>query len=200
MPVDSTDSALPKYFNNFKSYDAITARHFDAQYHCIAKSGIGVTISYFPEIMPEIYDRLNPFEKNSKWDFSNYTPDIVVVNLFQNDKSLIDKIDHQQFISRFGNQKPTDEFLINAYASLISKIRNKYPKAQIICCLGNTDSTREGSKWPSLIEAAVLNLKDKKIATLFFPYKKTTGHPKAFEQQAMANELIRFIEKNNYFE
>lgn len=200
VQVDSTDSALPKYFNNFKSYDAITARHFDAQYHCTAKSGIGVTVSYFPEIMPEIFDRISPFDKNSKWNFSNYTPDIVVVNLFQNDKSLLDKKDHQQFIARFGDEKPTDEFMINAYSNFISQIRSKYPEAQIICCLGNMDVTREGSKWPGLIDTAVLNLNDKKIATLFFPYKKTTGHPKAFEQQAMANELIQFIEKNNYFE
>ena len=29
------------YTNNYKSYAALTARHYDAKYHCICKSGIG---------------------------------------------------------------------------------------------------------------------------------------------------------------
>ena len=42
-------------------------------------------VGWFPEIMPEIYDRLNPMEPNSKWDFIKYSLDIVVINFFQND-------------------------------------------------------------------------------------------------------------------
>ena len=42
-------------------------------------------VSWFPLIMPEMYDRLTPTEASSKWDFSSYQPDVVVVNLFQND-------------------------------------------------------------------------------------------------------------------
>ena len=73
------------YTNNYKSYAALTARHYDAKYHCICKSGIGVTVSWDSLIMPEIYDKLIPTNSSSFWDFSNYSPDIVVVNLFQND-------------------------------------------------------------------------------------------------------------------
>jgi len=199
VPVDSTDSGAPKYFNNFKTYDAITARYFNAQYHCTAKSGIGVTVSWFPQIMPEIYDRVNPDDPNSKWFFSAYIPDIVVVNLFQNDSWLINTPDNEQFKARFGSVKPTSEFIVNAYVDFISKIRTHYPKAQIICCLGNMDVTREGSIWPGLVEKAVLTLNDKKIVCHFFPYKNTNGHPKEKEQQVMADDLIQFIEKNSFF-
>lgn len=199
VPVDSTDSGAPKYFNNYKAYGAITARHFDAQYHCTAKSGIGLAVSWFPETMPEIYDRVNPENPNSKWDFSAYVPDIVVVNLFQNDSWIVNMPENEQFKARFGTVKPTDDFLINAYVDFISKIRSKYPKAQIICCLGNMDIVKEGSKWPGIVNAAVATLGDKKVVTHFFEYKNTNGHPKVKEQQAMADDLIQFIEKNCFF-
>ena len=64
---DSPDST---YTNNYLSYASITARHFDAEYSFIIKSGIGVTISWFPIIMPEIYDLTDPQDPQSKWDFS----------------------------------------------------------------------------------------------------------------------------------
>jgi hypothetical protein len=104
--------------------------------------------------------------------------------------------DHEQFKARFGTTKPSEEFIINAYKDFIQTIRSKYPKANIICCLGNMDATREGSKWPSYVDAAVALLKDKKIVTHYFPYKNTPGHPVIKEQQAMADDLINFIEKN----
>ncbi|WP_281865177.1 SGNH/GDSL hydrolase family protein [Flavobacterium sp. GSB-24] len=199
VPIDSTDSGAPKYFNNFKTYDAITARHFDAQYHCTAKSGIGVMVSWFPQIMPEIYDRINPEDSNSKWNFSGYVPDIVVINLFQNDSWIVNMPQNEQFKIRFGTTKPNNEFIIEAYIDFISKIRMHYPNAQIICCLGNMDIVREGSIWPELVNAAVAKLNDKKIVSHFFSYKNTNGHPKEKEQQAMADDLIQFIENNHFF-
>ena len=57
------------YTNNYASYAAITARHFEADYQCICKSGIGITVSWDPLIMPELYDRLIPTDSTSKWDF-----------------------------------------------------------------------------------------------------------------------------------
>jgi hypothetical protein len=199
VPIDSTDSGKPEYFNSYRAYAATTARHFKAQFHCTAKSGIGIMISWFNQIMPEIYDRINPNDSTSKWDFTKYTPDIVVVNLFQNDSWLTSQTNHAEFKARFGTVKPTKEFIINAYADFIRTVRNKYPKAQIICCLGNMDATKTGSKWPSYIESAVATLKDKKIATHFFAYKNTPGHPRISEQAVMAESLINFIKENKYW-
>lgn len=198
VPKDSADTGAEIFFNNYKTYAATTARYFNAQYHCTAKSGIGVMVSWFNEIMPEVYDRLNINDSSSKWDFSKYQADIVVVNLFQNDSWLVNNPKHEQFKKRFGTTKPTEAFIINAYANFIKTLRNKYPKANIICCLGSMDATKEGSKWPSYINAAVATLNDKKVATHFFAYKNTNGHPKATDQQIMANNLIAFI-KTNYW-
>jgi len=195
VPLDSSDSGAPQFFNNYKTYAATTARYFKAQYHCTAKSGIGIMVSWFNEIMPEIYDRLNPKDSNSKWIFK-YQPDIVVVNLFQNDSWLVNQPANEQFKARFGSSKPSENFITNAYADFLKTLRSKYPAANIICCLGSMDATKEGSKWPGYIASAVALLKDKRIATHFFPYKKIGGHPKAEEQQLMAEDLIAFIRKN----
>ena len=67
------DSPNGYYENNYDAYAAITARHFNAQYHCTSKSGIGIMVSWFPLIMPEMYNRLDPTDSTSKWDFSKYT-------------------------------------------------------------------------------------------------------------------------------
>jgi hypothetical protein len=190
------DSGSSYYFNNYWTYAARTARHFNAQYSCIARSGIGIMVSWFPEIMPEVYDRLNPADSTSKWDFSKYTPDIVVINLFQNDSWIVNNPQNPQFIARFGTTKPNETFIINSYKNFIKCIRAKYPNSSIICALGNMDATRVGSPWPAYIEKAAKELNDAKIYTHFFPYKDTPGHPKVAEQKAMADDLIEFIDKN----
>lgn len=189
------DAGQPELFNNYYTYAALTARHFNAQSSIIARSGIGVMVSWFPEIMPEVYDRLDPFDPFKKWDFGKFTPDVVVINLFQNDYWLTNRPDHPEFKRRFGTTRATEDFIIKSYQDFVSSIRAKYPKAYIICALGNMDATDPGSKWPGYIEKAVAGLKDGKIYTVFFPYKKTPNHPNRKEQQLMADELIHFIDK-----
>jgi len=58
------------------------------------------------------------------------------------------------------------------------------------------DATKEGSPWPGYIEKAVAQIGDKNILTHFFPYKNTPGHPSVKEQQAMADDLIGFIDQH----
>lgn len=188
------DSGASKYENNYLSYAALTARHFNAQYSCIAKSGIGVMVSWNRLIMPEMYTRLNPLDSLSIWDFSKYTPDVVVINLFQNDRGILTRPDFIEFKRRFGATAPDDDFIIKSYQSFVQSIRGKYPNAHIICCLGSMDATKEGSKWPGYVEKAVENLGDKKVYTHFFAFKNTPGHPRVNEQKVMAESLIKFIE------
>lgn len=195
VPEGKPDSGLPAHFNNYYTYAALTARHFKAQSSFIARSGIGIMVSWFPEIMPEIYDRLDPSDAASKWDFLRYNPDVVVINLFQNDYWLTNNPGHEQFKHRFGTAKPSKDFIIKSYQNFVAGIRAKYPNAHIICVLGNMDATEPGSQWPGYVEQAVAGLHDGRIHTLFFPYKNTPGHPNKKEQQAMADELIRFIDK-----
>jgi hypothetical protein len=187
---DTTDT------NNYLSYASITTRHFNAKYSCIASSGIGIMVSWGSLIMPEIYNRLNPYDSLSKWDFSKASPDIVVINLFQNDCALVNIPDHPQFKRRFGNKAPTEDFILASYRRFVQGIRNHYPEAHIICVLGNMDAVIQGSPWPGYIEKAVEFLKDKKVYTHFFPYKSTPDHPDPAEQRAMAESLMQFIDEH----
>jgi hypothetical protein len=58
------------------------------------------------------------------------------------------------------------------------------------------DATKPGAPWPGYIEKAVAGLNDKNVYTHFIPYKNTNGHPSIKEQQAMADDLIAFMDKN----
>lgn len=189
---DSPDST---FTNCYLSYATLTARYFDADYRLIVKSGIGITISWFPILMPEIYDLTNPSDPGSKWDFSKYTPDLVIINLFQNDSWLVNMPERKEFKTNFRTQKPDKEFLINAYSEFVKSIRSKYPDAKIICMLGNMDITRENSPWPDYVREATAKLNDQNIFTHFEPYKNTPGHPNPAEQKILAEGLIKFIEQ-----
>jgi hypothetical protein len=184
------------FTNNYETYAARAARHFNARYYCTARSGIGITISWFPQIMPELWYRLDPMDPASSWDFRKDPPDIVVVNLFQNDSWLVERPERPEFEQRFGNKKPAPHFIIGSYYNFINKIRLVYPDAHVICALGSMDATREGSPWPGYIKKAVERFGDPKMHTVFFPYKDTPGHPRVEEQAVMADSLIRYIEKN----
>lgn len=196
VPDGGKDSGAPEEYNNYYTYAAITARHYNAKPSFIARGGIGITVSWFPEIMPETYYRIDPLDPASKWDFKKYTPDVVVINLFQNDSWLVNMPQHEQFKRRFGTTKPSPEFIIQSYKDFVFSIRGKYPKAKIICALGNMDATKDGSEWPGYIQKAVDGLMDKNIYTVNFPFKNSGGHPNRKEQAAMSQQLIEFIDKN----
>ena len=193
---ERNDSALFK--NNYMAYGAMTARNLDAQYQCISLSGIGITISWFEQIMPKVYNRVNPFDSTSIYDMKNYKPDIVVVNLFQNDSWLVNQPDHEQFARRFpSGEKPSRDDIIEAYTSFAKTLIRHYPKADFIFALGNMDATREGSEWPEMLTEAVHQLRGiapkDDLHTIFFPYKETKAHPTVEEQKAMARQLTAYI-------
>ena len=195
---DSTgDSGDATFENNYLSYASITARHFNASNHNTAVSGIGIMVSWFPFTMPDVFDKLNASTRDTYWDFTSYVPDIVVINLFQNDSWIVKLPNHPEFKRVFGDKAPDSNFIINAYKNFTYGIRQKYPQAKIICALGAMDITRPGSPWPDYVTNAVAQLNDKNVFTYFFPVCNSKGHPRIKHQQEMADQLIRFIEKNN---
>lgn len=108
--------------NNYLAYGALTARHFGADYQCLAWSGIGVWSSRGDtnNVMRTRYGTILPWAPHSTWDFAQWTPDVVVINLGTND---------------FAKQDPGENY-IAAYAELLKRVRGNYPNAPIVCCLG----------------------------------------------------------------
>jgi len=189
-PDDGPDHLLNDK-NNFWSYASITARSLGAEAHVISQSGIGVMISWFPFTMPDFYDQLNAAGNNdSRWDFGRWTPDVVVINLMQNDSWLIDREKRLQPV-------PDDAQRVQAYKIFVQRIRKLYPQAWIVCALGSMDATRPGSKWPGYVTRAVEQIQreqnDARIDTVFFDFTGFQGHPRVKQHQANAAKLTEFI-------
>jgi hypothetical protein len=191
-PDNGRDDLL-KDKNNFMSYAAITARSLHAEMHVVSQSGIGVMISWFPFTMPQFYDQLSAVGDNdTKWDFSRWTPDVVVINLLQNDSWLIGR-DHKL------QPEPNDAQRIDVYKSFVKRIRQLYPDAYIVCALGSMDATRPGSPWPGYVTAAVEQIRsedgDRRIDTIFFEFTGYGQHPRVKQHQANAARLAAFIQE-----
>ncbi|MBI1933696.1 MAG: T9SS type A sorting domain-containing protein [Ignavibacteriales bacterium] len=185
--ADNANDDKMKDENNFLAYGAITSRLLNAEYMCTAKSGIGILISWFDLIMPNYYYRLNPDDENSNWDFEKFVPDVVVINLFQNDSWLIKNL----------NPVPDSTQIVEAYENFVKQIRAVHPKSLIICALGNMDATKAGSPWPGYIIQAVNNLRlknDLNLETYFFPFDESwQKHPRVRHHKKMADSLSKFI-------
>lgn len=178
--------------NNYRSYAAIAARQLGAEAHFTSQGGIGIMISWFPFTMPDFYDQLSAVGDNdSRWDFKRWTPDVVVVNLMQNDSWLIGR-DHKL------QPEPNAAQRIAAYQAFVARVRSLYPKAYIVCALGSMDATKAGSPWPGYVETAVKNLRtagDARIDTVFFPFTGYGKHPRVAQHQANADMLTAFVHK-----
>ncbi|NYE60686.1 lysophospholipase L1-like esterase [Duganella sp. 1224] len=188
-PDDGPDDR-PRDKNNFLSYASITARALDAEAHITSQSGIGIMISWFPFTMPDFYDQLSAVGDNdTHWDFTSWTPDVVVINLLQNDSWLIDR-------ERRLTPAPDGAQRIAAYRTFVQRIRALYPDAYIVCALGSMDAVREGSRWPGYVRTAVDQLQaqgDQRIDTIVFPWTGFGGHPRVRQHQANAAQLTAFI-------
>ncbi len=174
--------------NNFLAYGAIASRLLDAEYMCISKSGIGIMISWFPTVMSEYYYRLNPDDPASNWNFDEFIPDVVVINLLQNDSWLIDNL----------NPVPDSSQRVLAYVDFVRTIRSRHPNAFIVCALGSMDATKIGSPWPGYITSAVEYMKsndnDTNLGTFFFPFDPSwTKHPRVRHHLVMGQNLADYI-------
>ena len=195
-PVGKADN-ISAQKNNYLAYGAITARNLDAEYMSISQSGIGVMISWFDFTMPQFYDQLDAVGNNdSKWNFALWQPDVVVVNLLQNDSWLIDR-------EKRLKPMPSEKDIIKAYKAFLLTLRQVHPDAYMIAALGSMDATRAGSPWPRYVKEAVAQIKqankDEKITTLFFPFTGFEQHPRVAQHKANADLLTALIkEKMNW--
>jgi len=169
--------------NHYLDYAAVTARNLGAERHTISVSGIGLVKSWWAENMPnDYYWRINCTDSEMKWDFSRWVPDVIVVNLGQNDSWL----------------GTTKSQAVQGYIDFVRTLRSKYnPDVHIILALGSMDMTMPGSPWPGYVETAVSTLKeehgDSRVYSIFFPYSGINAHPHAEHNAAMAVQLTSFI-------
>lgn len=178
--------------NHYWSYAAITARALKADHHAISSSGIGFMVSWFDYTMPDVYNQISGVGNNqSKWDFQQWQPDVVVVNLGQNDSWLIDNEKRIQ---------ATKNDIITAYEAFINTLKAHYPNATFVVALGSMDITAPHRKhWPAYVQTAINNLnkadKESNIHYVELPYTGFTHHPRIQQHQKNAAILTKEIKR-----
>ena len=119
-----------------RAYAYKTAMNLDADYSLVSFSGHGIISGYTgdgkkqdQQLVPPFYEKIARNYSGSKivendWDFSRFTPDIIVINLGTNDNSYVKKV------------KEKEEEYKAGYIEFIKQIRKNNPNAKIICTLG----------------------------------------------------------------
>lgn len=187
-----------EYSNSWYSYAWIAARKLDAQLHDIAQGGVALLDNtgwyHEPDYigMEQVWNKMryNPdYGTVKEWDFSKYTPDIVIVAIGQNDSHPDDymKTDYEG--------EKAKNWRIH-YRQFLAKLRETYPDAWIICC---TTLLQHDIGWDMSISQAVLDIADKKISHCVFQRngKATPGHLRIPEAEEMAEELCHYIRSLN---
>ena len=190
LALESTaDVQTNNYTNNYLAYGSITARNLHAEHHTIAISGIGLYKNYggdTTKTMANYYYSKLTYTNTTAWDFTKWTPDLIVINLGGNDYSM--SVTQTQFVP--------------AYVSFVNTLRTKYndttaKKIPIILALGDMKATQSGSLWPGYIQLAIDSLQstysDYNVYKVIFPYNNLNTHPHALQHAIMAQQLTAFI-------
>ena len=185
-----------EYSNAWYSYAWMTARKLNAQIHDIAQGGIALMsdTGYFCEPqavgLTETWDKLhyNPLlGKVTRWDFKNYTPEVVILAVGQNDHHPVD------FMAEDYNSEISIRWREH-YKTLLEKLRDTYPEAQIVCI---TTLMYHDLSWDKAITQVVEEMNDPKITRYIFKRNGTgtPGHLRINEAEEMSDELVGYINR-----
>ena len=149
------------------TYAGIASRRLDAEYHNISASG---------ETINEIhnkYDRLSWWTPNPKWDFSRFTPELVVMNLGANDVG-----------------RPESVIKAN-YNLFLDDLRVTYPNAHIVLFNGWGWDYSEPANYISDVIAA---RNDPNMSAAVFPWVFEQWHGCESDHAGMADYLVDHIQ------
>ena len=185
-----------QYSNSWYSYAWMTARKLGAEIHDIAQGGIALLdgTGWFNEPdyigMETAWNKIhyNPaFGPAADWDFTQYTPQVVIVAIGQNDN-------HPEDYMKEDYNCPRSVRWRREYGELLKKIRGRYPDAWILCI---TTLLEHDPSWDQSIDEVCGRLQDEKIRHFVFRRngRGTPGHLRIPEAEEMAEELSAYIEE-----
>lgn len=109
------------------SYAALTAKELNLNARYTSVSGYGIYCDYTKNVegtLPKIYPYTNYWvDKEELYDFQDFTPELVVINLGTNDANFLD-------------EPAVQEHFVTSYIDFIKFIRSKYENAKILCICG----------------------------------------------------------------
>lgn len=175
-----------------KSFATILARHFNAEYHITARSGIGMVTDWSGDHalnMPDRFDRALMDAPEPKWNFQSWTPQLVVVCLGLNDYSgLKDKTGNvsEENSARYRKR----------YHDFIATLRSVYPNAKILAVAAHVEWIRAN------VRQIVANERAEGRENIFyaqFDYFENgyvaNGHPSAATQEKIAAQVLAQMEQ-----
>lgn len=141
--VDMEDPLVPfstETEDATKAYACQTAKLLGAEYSLVSFSGYGIITGYtdndemhLDQLVPLYYEKCGfsyartlsgSAPQDREWDFADYVPEVIVINLGTNDNSYCKEIPERH------------ELYKNAYAEFLKQVRSHNPKAKILCVLG----------------------------------------------------------------
>ena len=188
--------------DNSLAWGSVASKSLNAEYMCTAFSGKGVYRNYDKseeETLPKIYNLIAPGLSDEKWDFLRYQPDLIVVNLGQNDfgpetHSIPVMTDSLRFTT--------------AYLELLEMIRAHNTNAKILITIGGGLSDYYPTNFKRLSRSRLwlknisqnFNKRYPGICSVFElqlikpPYGED-WHPSLKSHQLMADQAIVIIKK-----
>lgn len=172
---------VPDNTDSWYSYATVTARRFGAQVNLIASSGKGLyaNLAGYANLktMAQQYE-LASYDSGTKWDFTAYIPQVVVVFLGTNDES--------------GTNGQKGEEFYQAYCTFLENIKGKYPTATVICC------AKPKGGYGDYVERAVTAAGGEANKIHFFRFSTfgmsaTNSHPNIAEDQVISDQLASYI-------
>ncbi len=181
--------------NHYYSYPAIAARAFNAEAMVVARSGIGIYRNYngpkkgSKDNMRDVYENILYTDYSNKWNFSNFTPQVVCVNLGTNDTST----------------EPYDAMLIiQGYQEFLKTLRSHYPKAKIVFVTGSMLNGKSLEDVTTILDLVVAEAKangDKNVFRIdLTPSDGSLGygadwHPSIAQNIKSSEEFISALEE-----
>ncbi len=170
------------------SYAALIGRAYHADWRNLSVSGIGIVTGWIPFVEGEVWDRLYPKPGSPVADLTQWIPDVVFVNLGDNDADY-PKAQKLPFPTGFGNR----------YEDLIRKLRMAYPRAEIVLLLGGMESGTQsvplGKEWSEAVSR--LESSDGRMHHFKFTHW-TSHHPRVADHAALAAELDAWLKHQEF--
>jgi hypothetical protein len=178
-------------------FATIVARHYDAQYHITARSGIGMVCDWqgkFDVSMPHYFDRTLMESIYPKWDFKQWVPDLVVVCLGLNDNSGLKGKDGKV-------SKKNSLIFRKGYQKFLSTIRKEYPRVPIV-------AVSSYEKWIAQnVKEVVDEEKTRGNHDIYFTHfgfypggYVANGHPTVASHKNIADVIIKAIDSAKVFQ
>lgn len=200
--VDIFDTRIE---NPTDAYAILTAEALGYEYNLVSWSGIGIVTNWIPPevnepceeiLMPWLYPyrdvRYSERTGDAKveWDFNEYKPDLIVINLGTNDDSYVREI------------KEREDYFAPKYYDFIDYVHTHNPQAKIVCCLGimgrNLCKIEE-----EMVRKYVLEHPEAQVEYFAFPEQPMEGkavdsHPNKDTHRESAKLLTQFIKDKGF--